>query len=104
MVDPKATFNYSPIRFSAIDSLLIHYNSVNMDYPQMVNYKQCSVASPTLGSSGCSLKADFSSQSSAFGTGSFRSAQKSVFRNSYDVYTVKFENRDSLTFLCGPHY
>ena len=38
MADPKATFNYSPIRFSAIDSLLIHYNSVNMDYPQMVNY------------------------------------------------------------------
>lgn len=43
MVDPKATFNYSPIRFF-IDSLLIHYNSVNMDYPQMVNYKQCSIA------------------------------------------------------------
>ena len=46
MVDPKATFNYSSIRFSAMDPLLKHYNSVNMDYLQMVNckLKQCSVA------------------------------------------------------------
>lgn len=44
MAGPKATFNYSSIRFSAMDPLLKHYNSVNMDYLQMVSCKQCSVA------------------------------------------------------------